>query len=42
MRFIICVVWALGYVYVSELFPAVVRSLALCLISGGGSIGSIA
>lgn len=42
MRFLICVVWALGYVYVSELFPAVVRSLALCLISAGGSIGSIA
>ncbi|CAD8110050.1 unnamed protein product [Paramecium sonneborni] len=41
MRFLICVVWALGYVYVSELFPSVVRSLALCLISAGGSLGSI-
>jgi OCT family organic cation transporter-like MFS transporter 4/5 len=42
MRFLICAVWALGYCYVSELFPSVVRSLALCLISAGGSIGSIA
>ncbi|CAD8104271.1 unnamed protein product [Paramecium sonneborni] len=41
MRFIICVIWALGFVYVSELFPSVVRSLALLLISAGGSIGSI-
>lgn len=41
MRFVICVVWALAYVYVSELFPTVVRSLALGLISAGGSIGSI-
>ncbi|CAD8213752.1 unnamed protein product [Paramecium pentaurelia] len=42
MRFLICAVWALGYIYVSELFPSVVRSLALCLISAGGSFGSIA
>lgn len=41
MRFIICVIWALAFVYVSELFPSVVRSLALLLISAGGSIGSI-
>ncbi|CAD8175056.1 unnamed protein product [Paramecium octaurelia] len=42
MRFLVCAVWALGYIYVSELFPSVVRSLALCLISAGGSFGSIA
>ncbi|CAD8213756.1 unnamed protein product [Paramecium pentaurelia] len=35
-------VWALGYIYVTERFPSVVRSLALCLISAGGSFGSIA
>ncbi|CAD8090428.1 unnamed protein product [Paramecium primaurelia] len=41
MRFIICVIWALAFVYVSELFPSVIRSLALLLVSAGGSIGSI-
>lgn len=41
MRFIICFVWALAYIYIAELFPTVVRSLAMGLISAGGTIGSV-
>ena len=41
MRFLICFVWALAYIYLSELFPTVVRSLALGIISAGGTIGKI-
>mgnify|MGYP001811145782 CR=1 FL=1 len=41
MRFSICFVWALSYTYVSELFPTVVRSTALGLISLGGTLGSV-
>lgn len=41
MRFAICFVWALTYIYLAELFPTVVRSLAMGLISAGGTVGSI-
>ena len=41
MRGIIAFVWDLCYVYISELFPTVVRSLALGIISAGGTMGSI-
>lgn len=41
MRFVICFVWALTYIYLAELFPTVVRSLAMGLVSAGGTVGSI-
>ena len=33
--------WTFAYVHLSEIFPTVVRSLALGLISAGGTLGSI-
>jgi hypothetical protein len=41
IRFSITTVWTFAYVHLSELFPTVVRSLALGLISAGGTIGSM-
>lgn len=40
-KFLISSVWGFAYVYLSELFPTVVRSLAMGIISAGGMIGSI-
>lgn len=40
-RFIISFAWAFLYVYASEMFPTVVRSLALGYISASGTIGSV-
>lgn len=41
MRFLICIVFSLYYVYISELFPTVVRSLALGFLSVGGCVGGV-
>lgn len=41
IRFSITTVWTFAYVHLSELFPTVVRSLALGLISAGGTLGSM-
>eukprot|EP00825_Cyclidium_porcatum_P047608 TRINITY_DN7776_c0_g1_i2.p1 TRINITY_DN7776_c0_g1~~TRINITY_DN7776_c0_g1_i2.p1 ORF type:complete len:401 (-),score=41.66 TRINITY_DN7776_c0_g1_i2:316-1518(-) len=41
LRFDICSVWTVIYVYFSELFPTQVRSLALGFTSATGTIGSI-
>jgi hypothetical protein len=41
IRFSITTVWTFAYVHLSELFPTVVRSLALGLISAGGTVGSM-
>ena len=40
MRFSICFVWTVVYIYYSELFPTVVRSLALGFTSAIGTVGS--
>lgn len=40
LRFTVCFVWTVIYIFFSELFPTVVRSLALGITSAGGSIGS--
>ena len=39
MRFIICFVWTVVYIYITELFPASVRNLALGFSSASGTIG---
>jgi hypothetical protein len=40
LRFCVCFVWTVVYLYDSELFPSVVRSLALGLVSLCGTIGN--
>jgi len=40
MKFNVCFVWTVIYVYFSELFPTQIRSLALGMTSAGGTIGS--
>ncbi|KAL4472577.1 hypothetical protein ABPG74_018526 [Tetrahymena malaccensis] len=42
IRFSICFVWTVVYMYMTELFPTVVKSLALGIISASGTIGSTA
>ena len=39
LRFSICFVWTVTYIYDSELFPASVRSLAMGLVSLCGTVG---
>lgn len=41
IRFSVTTVWTFAYIHLSELFPTVVRSLALGLISAGGTVGSM-
>jgi hypothetical protein len=39
MRFVICFVWTVVYIYITELFPAAVRNLALGFSSAAGTVG---
>ncbi|EGR27314.1 major facilitator superfamily protein, putative [Ichthyophthirius multifiliis] len=42
IRFVICFVWSIIYIYITELFPTTVRNLALGFSSSAGTIGSTA
>ncbi|KAL4464318.1 hypothetical protein ABPG72_017104 [Tetrahymena utriculariae] len=42
MRFVICFVWTVVYIWIAELFPTTVRNLALGFSSALGTIGSTA
>lgn len=41
IRFFITSEWSLAYTFYSESFPSAIRSLALGMISAGGTIGSM-
>jgi MFS family permease len=42
MRFIMCMFWAIMYIYLAELYPTRVRSLAFGWASAVGTVGSFA
>lgn len=39
MRFSICFVWTVVYIWIAELFPTTVRNLALGFSSAMGTVG---
>lgn len=41
IRFFITSVWGIAYAYYSEVFPSVIRSLALGMVSAAGTLGSV-
>jgi hypothetical protein len=40
LRLVLCSFWSLFYIYLSELFPTKIRSIALGVASQAGTIGS--